>query len=103
MVNPVKVVVRIDEFGVLVTPADCGHDADVGPIGPACTQFPAGALASGVPMLCVRTPDEARVSLLEIVLLMMDTFNESWSDIPAPSQPATLFTMMLLVMETEFQ
>ncbi len=54
-------------------------------------------------MLCVSTPEEARLSLLEMVLLMMDTFNESCSDIPAPSQPATLFTMMLLVMATVFQ
>ena len=54
-------------------------------------------------MLCVSTPEEARVSLLAMVLLMMDTFNESCSDIPAPSQPARLLTMMLLVMETLFQ
>jgi len=38
-----------------------------------------------------------------MVLLMMDTFVESCSDIPAPSQPATLLTIMLLVMETLFQ
>src|SRR5579862_3845499 len=103
MVNPVKVVVRSEEFSVLVTPADCGHDAEVGPVGPGCTQFPAGALASGVPMLCVSTPEEERESLLEMVLLTIVTFNESWSEIPPPSQPARLLTIMLLVMATEFQ
>jgi hypothetical protein len=68
IVKPVNVVVSTEEFGVLVTPADCGHDAVVGPVGPSCTQFPAGALASGVPTLCVSTPEDARVSLLEMVL-----------------------------------
>ena len=87
---------------MLLTPDGCGHDA-VSAVGPACTQLPAGALATGVPMLCVSTPEVARVSLLEMVLLMMDTFSESCSEIPAPSQPATLLTMMLLVSETLFQ
>jgi hypothetical protein len=40
----VKVVVRIGEFSSLVTPEDCGHDAVDGPVGPAITQLPAGAL-----------------------------------------------------------
>ena len=101
--NPAKDPVSSGVFCVLVTPADCGHDAEVGPVGPGCTQFPAGALASGVPMLCVSTPDEASESLLAIVLLMMVTFKESSSEIPAPSQPATLLTIMLLVTETLFQ
>src|SRR5579863_2716713 len=99
MRSPAKVVVSNGVSCVLVTPADCGHDA----VKLACTQLPAGALASGVPMLCVRTPEEASVSLLAMVLLMIFTFNESSSEIPAPSQPATLFTMMLLVTETLFQ
>jgi hypothetical protein len=99
IVNPVSDVVNIEEFCMLVTPADCGHDA----VLPASTQFPAGALAIGVPMLCVSTPEEARLSLLAMVLLMMATFIESCSDIPAPSQPARLFTIMVLVMETPFQ
>jgi hypothetical protein len=43
--KPVNVVVNSVEFCVLVTPADCGHDAEVAPVGPGCTQFPAGALA----------------------------------------------------------
>jgi hypothetical protein len=99
--GPPKVVVSTEEFVVLLTPDGCGHDAVL--LVPAWIQFPAGALATGVPMLWVRTPEVARVSLLEMVLLMMDTFSESCSEIPAPSQPATLFTMMLLVSETEFQ
>src|SRR2546430_17688917 len=48
-------------------------------------------------------PEEAVVSLDAIVLLMMFTFNESWSEIPAPSQPATLLLMMLLVTLTAYQ
>src|SRR5579864_9843670 len=100
--GPTKVVVSTEEFSVLLTPDGCGHDAWVVPAGPFCTQVPAGALATGVPMLWVSTPEVARVSLLEMVLLMMDTFSESCSEIPAPSHPATLFTMMLLVRLTEF-
>src|ERR1700741_5687836 len=99
MVKPVSDVVISVEFCMLVTPADCGHDV----VPPASTQLPACALALGVPMLCVSTPEEARESLLAIVLLTMDTFNASCSEIPPPSQPATLLTIMLLVMETPFQ
>ena len=87
---------------MLLTPAGCGQDAVFAPVGPVIVQFPAGALAIGVPMLEVSTPDDARLSLLAMVLLTMDTFNESCRDIPAPSQPARLFTMMLLVMDTLF-
>src|ERR1700739_756531 len=95
-VSPVMAEVKSAEFGVLVTPADCGHDAVV----PFMTQFPAGALAWGVPILLVITPDVARESLCAMVLLTMFTFKASCSEIPAPSQPATLLTIMLLVMAT---
>src|SRR5213080_1642047 len=37
-----------------------------------------------------------------MVLLMMFTLGESASEIPAPSQPPTLSTMMLLVTVTRF-
>src|SRR2546430_3999653 len=57
----------------------------------------------GVPILLVRTPEVARLSLCMMVLLMIFTFNASCNDIPAPSQPATLLTMMLLVMVTSCQ
>src|SRR5215469_2019718 len=99
IVNPVKLVLSSEELGVLVTPADCGHDV----VSPACTQFPGGALATGVPRLCVSTPEEASVSLLTMVLFSMTTLIASCSEIPAPSQPARLLEMMLLVMRTSFQ
>src|SRR5215472_10705649 len=103
-VSPLMAAVRSEEFRVLVKPADCGHDALFAvPVELVVVQFPAGALADGVPILLVITPEEARVSLCATVLLMMFTFNESCNDIPAPSQPAMLFTMMLLVMLTLFQ
>ena len=73
------------------------------PVVPPMVQFPAGALARGVPILLVRTPEVARLSLCMMVLLMIFTFNASCNDIPAPSQPATLLTMMLLVMVTSCQ
>jgi len=48
------------------------------------------------------TPDEAVVSLDMTVLLMKSTFNASTSETPAPSQPATLLAMILLVTLTEY-
>src|SRR6516164_7883739 len=99
IVNPVKVVVSNEEFGVLVTPADCGQEA----VPAALWHSPGGALANGAPMLNVSTPEEASESLLKMLLLRMATFNESCSDIPAPSQPTSLLTIMLLVTETLFQ
>ncbi len=47
-----------------------------------------------------RGPAEAVLELNAIVLLMMFTWVESSSEIPAPSQPATLSAMMLLVTVT---
>ena len=64
---------------------------------------PAGRWPSGAPRVLNSTPDEAVVSFDAIVLLMMFTFSASSSEIPAPSQPATLLVMMLLVTETVFQ
>ena len=78
-------------------------DAVDAPLGPFCTQLPAGALATGVPILCVSTPEDARLSLLAMVLLTMETLSESCNETPAPSHPAMLLTMMLLVSETLFQ
>src|SRR6516225_1472677 len=91
-VSPLMAAVRSEEFGVLVKPADCGQDAVFAPVGPAMVQLPGGALAWGAPILLVSTPEEARVSLCAMVLLMMFTFNESCNDMPAPSQPAMLLT-----------
>ena len=103
MVRPLIEVLISAELGVLATPATCGHDAVLAPVGPVWTQFPAGALAWGVPMLWVSTPDDAKLSLWAMVLLTMLTFKESCNEIPAPSQPAMLLLMMLLVMDTLFQ
>ncbi len=60
-------------------------------------------LAIGAPSVLKSTPEDAVVSLSTIVLLMMFTFNASSSEIPAPSQPATLLAMMLLVTLTWYQ
>ena len=59
-------------------------------------------LASGAPRVLKSTPEEAVVSLEAMVLLMRFTANASCSDTPAPSQPATLLAMMLLVTWTEY-
>ena len=64
-------------------------------------QLVPGALASGAPMVVNRIPAEAVVELETIVLLMMLTFRASSIEIPAPSQPATLSAMMLLVIMGE--
>src|SRR3974377_1073383 len=55
-------------------------------------------LAKGYPSVVKRIPAEAVVELDTTVLLMMFTFRASTSEIPAPSQPATLSAMMLLVI-----
>src|ERR1700686_5412713 len=59
-------------------------------------------LANGAPRGLKRGPDEAVVSLETIVLLTRFTTSASTRDTPAPSHPATLFTMMLFVTLTEF-
>src|SRR5262252_6418960 len=86
VIGTTNVVVSTEELGVLVTPADCGHDA----VPAALWHSPAGALAWGVPILKVSAPDEASESLCAMVLLVMFTFNASCSEMPAPSQPAIL-------------
>src|SRR5262249_21354335 len=60
-------------------------------------------LANGAPRVLKSTPDDAVLSLDMTVLLMMFTLNASISEMPAPSQPATLLATMLLVTETSFQ
>ena len=57
-------------------------------------------LAKGAPSVLNSTPDDAVVSLEAMVLLMMSVFKASRREIPAPSQPATLLVMMLLVRTT---
>src|SRR5215468_4014134 len=60
-------------------------------------------LASGAPSVLKSTPAEAVESLETTVLLMRFTASESSKETPAPSQPATLLAMMLLVILTEYQ
>ncbi len=61
------------------------------------TQLVPSELASGAPSVLNSMPAEAVVEFDTIVLLMMLTFSASSSEMPAPSQPATLLAMMLLV------
>src|SRR2546429_5076717 len=81
------------------SPAGCGADVvpqfevHVGPDG----------VARGARVVLNGTPAEGGVSLEMMVLLMMFATNASCSKIPAPSQPATLSAMMLLVIFTEYQ
>src|SRR5260370_30224083 len=61
-----------------------------------------GVLAKSAPIVLKSGPAEAVLTLLVIVLLMMSTAVESRSEIPPPSQPATLSDMILLVTVTVF-
>src|SRR2546430_16565009 len=56
----------------------------------------------GAPRVLKSTPEEAVVSLDMIVLLTRFTAKASCSDTPAPSQPATLLALILLVTLTEY-
>src|SRR5690348_6391763 len=62
-----------------------------------------GEAAVGAARALNSTPAEAVVSFDTIVLLMSLTLSESSSDTPAPSHPATLFAMTLLVTVTSYQ
>src|SRR5919109_3369857 len=79
------------------TPATCGAV-----VVALCVVLVPGWLARGAPKVLKSIPEEAVLALFAIVLLMMFTLGESNSEIPAPSQPATLSTMMLLVTVTAF-
>ena len=61
-----------------------------------------GIAPKGAPRVEVSTPADAVVSLETMVLLIRFTTNESCSDTPPPSQPATLLAMMLFVTVTAF-
>src|SRR5262245_12798330 len=88
----VEVLTGLSQFGF------CGCD------GSAVGVQPGGGVApSGAPRVLKSTPAEAVVSFDITVLLMNRTRSASCSDTPAPSHPATLFTMMLFVMVTSFQ
>src|SRR5215472_14152910 len=66
-------------------------------------QFFPAVLAREAPIVSNSTPDDPVLSLEMTVLLIKFTARASSSETPAPSQPATLLVMMLLVRVTEFQ
>src|ERR1700730_15022692 len=89
-------------------PAGCGVEVVTGVVQIPWAFLPPGGhgpcvLARGARRVLKSTPAEAVVSLDAMVLLMMSRFRASSSEMPAPSQPATLLSMMLLVMLTEYQ
>src|SRR5215469_10484256 len=83
----------------LEIPAGCGSDAGMQRVeAPAVSRgHGVGELASGAKKAPNRVPDDAVESFEMIVLLIRLTPMESCSEIPPPSQPATLLAMMLLV------
>src|SRR5246127_142880 len=83
---------------MLTNPATCGHEVSA----PVVQLEPSG-LARGAPIVVNRIPAEAVVELETTVLLMMFVFRASTREIPAPSQPATLSAMMLLVTVGDHQ
>src|SRR5205085_2491947 len=83
---------------IAATPAICGCDV----VPQFAVQVGPCWLAMGPPRVLKSIPDEAVLAFKAIVLLMMFTLGESTSEIPAPSHPATLSTMMLLVTVAEF-
>src|SRR6266436_240378 len=102
-------VVSCALFWMLTMPAGWAVEV-VGPL--ADGQLPSGSLppghgpwllANGPPIVLNSMPDDAVVSLDTIVLLTMFTNSASCSEIPAPSQPAVLLAMMLLVTVTMYQ
>ena len=82
---------------MLTSPETCGQEVSV-PI----TQLVPSELARGAPMVVNRIPADAVVEFETTVLLMMLVFSASSREIPAPSQPATLSAMMLLVILGEY-
>src|SRR5258708_3614829 len=82
---------------ITTNPPGCGHAAAV-----PFMQLDPCVLAIGPPSVVKSTPEDAVLVLETIVLLTMFTSTESTSEIPAPSQPATLSAMMLLVTVTVF-
>src|SRR5258708_36002967 len=89
-----KLATSVALFCTLTRPATCGHDAVVLPVW---MQLLCWVLAKGAPMVLNSGPAEAGLSFDMIGLLLMLTLNESSSDTPAPSQPATLSPMLVLV------
>src|ERR1700722_15851934 len=81
-------------------PAGSGTDVVTGWVQPAPVsglQFGGGVLANWAPSVSNSTPAVEVVSFETTVLFLKSTATASWMETPPPSQPATLFTMMLLV------
>src|SRR6266853_4218677 len=98
-----RFALKIALFWIATTPATCGcvvtpQFAEPGQVW----LVPGGVLDNTAPSVLKSGPAEAVLELKAIVLLMMFTAVESCSEIPAPSQPATLSAMMLLVTVTVF-
>jgi hypothetical protein len=99
-------------FCMVTKPAGCGI---CGPLeskqfgfcgceGSGVGKHPGGGEAAlAAPKVLNNTPAEAVVSLEATVLLTNSVLKESCSDTPAPSHPATLFAMMLLVTVMPYQ
>src|SRR6202011_3751201 len=99
-----RFAVRIALLLMLTTPAGCGVEVVACTVQKPCALVPPGGqlceLASGACSVLVSTPAVAVVTFEMIVLLTMCTLNESSSETPPPSQPATLLAMMLLLNMT---
>src|SRR5579871_5606011 len=91
-------------FCRLTRPAICGGEV-LQPASPQAGGVPAGTglLASGAPMVLNSGPAVAVEEFAAIVLLTILMLSASRSEMPAPSQPATLSAMMLLVTCGEYQ
>src|SRR5882757_3257162 len=99
-------------FCIVTKPAGCGmcgafvsiQFGFCGCDGSGVGKHPGGGEAASIaPRVLNSTPAEAVVSFEATVLLVNTVLNESCKDTPAPSHPATLFAMMLLVTVMPYQ
>src|SRR5512143_193165 len=95
--------VRLVVLRIVTSPAAWMVEVVVQPTPVCVSQGVVGEAESGAPRVLNSPPAEAVVSLETTVLLTKLTFSASSIDTPPPSQPATLSTIMLLVMLTPYQ
>ncbi len=104
-----NVSTRFGVLAIVTRPAGCGpcgalgirHSVFCGFIGSGVGTQPGGGAEELIaPSVLNSAPADAVVSLDATVLLTNVTFNASCIDTPAPSHPATLLAMMLLVTVT---
>src|SRR5882724_780447 len=109
--RPGNDAIRFGVFCIVTNPTGWKVEFGAGPVqlgscgwvGSGCGLQPGGGtLALGAPSVLKSTPAEPVVSLEITVLLMKFTFSASCIETPPPSQPATLFAMMLLVTVTSY-